>query len=322
MGHKYNISKKNKLKIWLWGGVYALVLLVVLTLVLEGLGTFVGYILDKPTAENYIKTNYPGVTYEYKCATVINTKKTVLGIPKDYKSYRFTFEAVNVPDGKCGTLEKGDEFYVDAYNFNVTSDSILMEYTIDNAVKDEINETFLSELKAYCDVTEEISFEVKEAYVDTKIKVGEAETARDAFKLDVVKDADVVVHVLGERLSYEDYKTEISKIVSFYDFDASEIPEPKNFQVFYYYEGEDGNSVPQYESQFTREQLGKTPDELAKAEGTHYRIELEEKEESKVKLYNFVKSTYIIFLSATILVLYTLLTYRKIKKCVKQGNEL
>lgn len=308
-----NQTTKTKIKIGLLGGIYALFILVLATLLFEGLGTFVGYVIDRPFAAKYISKNYTDIECSFVNAEYINEKRVILGVEQTYKTYRFNYKVKSL-ENEYGTLCEGNIFSIDVYNFKVLRDSIYMEYNQDTELIAAANQALHNELVAFAEDNENVTFAVFDAYIDAKINAGSVESLEALLNSDTLTNSDQIIHVLGEKCTFDEYKIIISPIVEYYQKEDKTVPTPNNVQIFYYYSDEKGEKVMAFESEIEHYQLNFDKKAIANAEKMHYKVELSEDDIKQAKIYNIIKIVYLVVLGGTVIALYTLFTVRKLRK--------
>ncbi len=311
-------TKKQKVKIALIIGVFSLAVLVFALLLLEGTGTFVGLLLNRPVAASYINKMYDGMECDFVKSEIINENVERLGIESRKKAYRFEY-IVESYTGKYDGIKSGDRFYIDAYSFGVIEDGLYREYFADRELLDYVNKTLVEEMALSKDI-EEAGVVADEVFFDLCIYDGEYEGAVEErfdalLAREKLGDTDCVIHLLGEKVAFDEYKKKVAAVAEF--FKEEDEYKPGFLQVVYYYTNGDSRVI-QYESRLEFYEIDYEAEYIAKATGMHYIVELNEQQKTKVTAYNVVKYVYLIVVSVTVIGLSAYWVVRKVRKLSKQ----
>ena len=326
---KQKISTKNKVLIIVIISVYVILLLALASVILEGVGSFAGEWLNTPVVSGYMTKNYPDIDYRIEDTYFKNESEQNVGFEVKTKGYSYVCRVMSVKEGAYGTLSKGDVFVIKAYNYKVYYDQIFSEYNCDKELSEAINEKLLETMKNYY-AGGGYLFTPFKVYADTVPGYDEFSDYKSIDqKVDAAIDAGVVgrgsliLYVKGEKISYEEYKHNISYVVDFYSESAPGSDGklvPAGLQIFYYYTDENGEDVPQYESQLTAAEMKFTSGMVEVANNFHYKMQPSESEVNKYNTYSNFRVVYIVVILVAIVGLSGLWTVRKVRKLMRQGR--
>jgi len=311
---KKNIPQKNKIQIIVFVTVYIIVMLVLAGIMLEGAGTFVGEYLNMPVVGNYLKKNYGDIEYELVSKEYVKETRSKLGVDTLTRGYRYTYKTISC--GNHGNLQNGDTFVIESYNFSITRDTIFTDYSRDTALIDKFSEYMLEVYKEKA-VNMSSKFEPYALYVDIKVDVGEFESYEELINGDQIKYGDQVLHIKGDKLSFDDYKKTVAEFIQIFnnlDESKKELLKPSNLQIFYYYTNENDEAVMQYESELRRYELQYSEEQLISATDINYKVEATEDEQTKIKAYRIVKDVYIWVILGAVIILGSFWVYKRVKR--------
>ena len=308
------ITGRQKVKIAVVIGVFSLALLVFVLLFCEGLGTFVGRAFDRPFASGYINKHYDGLECKYIGSEIVNEKRVRLGIEAPWKAYRFEYE-VESYEGDLEGIDPGDRFYIEAYNFKVVHDGLYSEIVADKELI-EAADLYATERIRAEEKIKELSLSVDSVFFDLCIYNNEfsGDTEKrldDLIDTGRLNDADCVVHISGEKISFDEYRyvaADLAEVIK----NCSEI-KPGSLQIIYYYT-KDKSKTMQFESQLEFYELEYGREGIVNGADMHYIIELDAAQKSKAKVYNIVKYVYLIVVTGTVIVLSAYWVVKKVKK--------
>ena len=310
---------KKTWKITLIIAVFSLVLLALVLIFCEGLGTGVGKLLDRPAPSRYLRKTYSGLSFSYISSAIINEETTQFGIPVQKKAYRYEYEVLSCGENLASYVKPGDHFFVEAYNFEVTDDGLYREYLADRELLEKADANLLETL-AGDPLFEKIGFLPTQAYYDLCIYQGDfsgdlASRLQALLLSGKVEDADCVLHFEGEKISFEEYKAAAAKAAGFFK-EHSDL-KPGSLRIIYSYK-KDGESVMQYESQLAFYELNYEESAIENGINMHYYIELDDSQQTKLTVYNTVKYIYIAVVSVSVIALSAYWVVKKVKKISKQ----
>lgn len=325
---KYRVCKKNKVLIGIIIAVYAILMLVLASIILEGTGCFVGEWLNRPAVDSYISKHYKGLGYKVTDTYFKYETEENYGFNVKTKGYIYKCKVTSVKDGQYGRLSVGDTFLIKSYNFKVYYDQIFLDYNLDAELSDAINEKVLSKYKDFFS-GDSYRFEPFEVYADTMPSYNEFQYDTLEKKVDAAISSGIlgrgtlVLRVRGNNIGYNEYRQVISYVVDIANKDFSGYDKnyvPGSLQVIYYYADENGNDVAIYESRFESSELNFSRDVAANANGIHYKMKPSDSEVTQYKVYSGFRLFYIIMLLVVVVGLSLLWVVRKVRKLMKEGR--
>lgn len=324
---KTGLTTKDKIKIAAMIAVYAIFVLGLSSILLEGIGTFVGVWLNRPVIDGYMSKYYPDVKYKVVSAEFRNEKDRFLGFDVKTKGYCYECEVISLDDGAHGSLAKGDRFRIKSYNFNIYYDEIFSVFACDRELAERIDDYLYEKVSSFFSAGD-YEFTPFDLYADTMPQTGQfsgpaTEKVREAIQSGILQDCDIVLYVGGKDVDFDKYKEIISGIVDFYTENApggDPLLVPANLQVFYYYEPSEGETVALYESEFTAAELKFTRSMVEVAKDIHYKMIPSDDELGKINTYNVFRVIYIVVILVVVVVLSGFWVVRRVRKIVKQGR--
>jgi len=315
---KITTAKKCKIKIAATAVVLSVVFLAVVIILCESFGLYPGHWCNRIAVNSYMSKNHPDVEYTVLSQNFEKTEKNNYGATTAEKAYNYEIRLDN-------TENKGKTFNIKAYSFKVVSDGYFVGYLRNNELE--------SSLGNY--LYEQISDEYNKEYEGSNTTVISVDCfsvlTYDKYPTETEYDCgsvvkgldgnyDITVCISGDNVDYDAYSKIAENVVGVIHNKLG--LSPRFTQLIYYRkpadEAELNNAdvvydglIMQYESRVEAYQLSF---DIENSSDMHFFVELDKKQQTQAKVYNYFQTFYIIFVGVVVVALTALWSVRKFKK--------